>query len=132
METPPPVPPPSLPPSSGIPLSQWKVILHLSGLAGLIAFIPVGNIVAPLIIWLIKKTEFPELDLEGRKVLNFQISFSIYFIVSAILTMGMACLFFPVPLFAAVGLVWLIFTIIGGIKASNNEPYEYPLTMKFL
>ena len=37
---------------------QWAMFCHLGGLAG-IAIPVVGNIVAPLIIWQIKKDDFP-------------------------------------------------------------------------
>jgi uncharacterized protein len=31
-----------------------------------------------------------------------------------------------------VGLFWLIFTIIGSVKASNGEDYRYPLTIRMV
>jgi uncharacterized Tic20 family protein len=127
METPPPSPeshplPPSNP-SSGPDEKQWKVILHLTGLAGFIG---------PLIVWLVKKEEIPALDSEGRKVLNFQFSYLIYMIVSSII--GSVGSFLCIPMFLPLGVfvAWLVFTIIGAVKASNNEPYEFPLTIKML
>ncbi len=31
-----------------------------------------------------------------------------------------------------IGLMWLVFTIIAAIRASNGEPYRYPLTIRFV
>ncbi len=31
-----------------------------------------------------------------------------------------------------VGVLWLVFTIIGSIKASNGEDYRYPLTIRMV
>lgn len=128
--TPPAVPEPPTPPAPQ-PSSdekQWKVILHLSALAGLV--IPsCGNIVGPLIVWLIKKQDLPVLDTEGRKVLNFQISATIYIIVSTIIG-AFTCFLIFIPL--AVVIWWLVYTIIGAIKTSNNEAFEFPLTIKML
>ncbi len=109
---------------------QWKVILNLSALCAF--FIPAGNIIAPLVIWLIKKTELPGLEAEGKKVLNFQISYTIYMIAAMVAFFVGSCLIVPLILPLVVGIPWLIFTIIGGVKASNDEPYEFPFTLKML
>lgn len=106
------------------------MILHLSALAGLV--IPCGNIIAPLAIWLIKKPELPGIDPEAKKVLNFQISYAIYMIASIIVAAVGSCLIIPIILPLVVGIAWLVFTIIGGVKASNGEAYEFPLTIKML
>jgi uncharacterized protein len=134
METPPPFSPEPLPPTPG-PSSnpsahQWKVILHASAFAGL--FCPFGSVLGPLIVWLIKKTEIPSLETEGRKVLNFQISFVIYFVVSAILAAALSCLHVPFILPFAVGVTWLVLTIMGTVKTSNGEDYVYPLSIKII
>jgi len=114
------------PTSSGPDEKQWKVIMHLSALIGLV--VPCGNIIAPLIIWLLKKQDMPSLDPEGRKVLNFQISYTIYMVLAGL------SMFFCIGmiLLPAVALAWLIFLILGAIKASNGESYDFPLTIKML
>ncbi len=136
MDTPPPFPnpeqaPPSLPPQQpapgGIGEQQWIVFLHLSALAGIV--LPsFGHILGPLIIWLVKKPESPAIDAAGRNVLNFQISWTIWMVVS-FLTIW-ACV--GAVLFPAVVIAWLVFTIIGAVKASNGETYKFPLTIKML
>lgn len=125
-----PVPPPTPLPPSSPEEKQWKVILHLSALAGLI--IPCGNIIAPLAIWLIKKPELPGIETEAKKVLNFQISFAIYMIASIVVAAVGSCLIVPIILPLVVGIAWLVYTIIGGVKTSNGESYEFPLTIKML
>ncbi len=133
METPPPITPEPLPPSPG-PVDpatqQWKVILHASAFSGFI--IPFGNILGPLIVWLIKKVELPLLEPEGRKVLNFQISYIIYGVVAWILAIVGSCLYVPIILPVVVFVAWLVFTIIGTVKASNGEDYTFPYTLKLL
>jgi uncharacterized Tic20 family protein len=127
--TPPAVPEPTPPtPQPNPDEKQWKLILHLSGLAGLL--LPYcGNILGPLVIWLIKKQEMPVLDAEGRKVLNFQISAAIYIFVSSIIGF-MTCFLIFLPI--GVVIWWLVYTIIGCVKVSNNEAFEFPLTIKML
>ena len=35
-------------------------------------------------------------------------------------------------LLLVVGILWLVFTIIGSIKGSNGEDYRYPLTIRMV
>ena len=55
------------------------MLCHLSSLAG--SVIPFGNIVGPLVVWLIKKDEYAFVDDQGKESLNFQISITIYTVV---------------------------------------------------
>ena len=81
---------------------MWAMICHLAGLAGII--LPAsGNIVAPLIIWQIKKDNNPFIDEQGKEAVNFQISMSIYLIASIILSF--ICI--GVPLIIATIIVYL-------------------------
>ena len=48
---------------------QWAMFAHLASLIGYV--IPLGNIVGPLVVWLIKKDEFPFVDDQGQGVVEF-------------------------------------------------------------
>lgn len=125
MENPPP-PLTQSPDPGGINENQWAVAIHLSALIGLV--IPFGNILAPLVIWLVRKEHSPSLDAVGKNVLNFQISWTIYIVLAGL------SIFFCVGTFLLpiIGIVWLVFVIIGAIKAGNGESYNFPLTIKML
>ena len=116
--------------SSSVSLSKeekkWAMFCHLSGLCGLI--IPLGNIVAPLIIWVIKRDEMPFVKDQGMEALNFQISITIYFFVSLILLIVVVGLF----LLIAVEIFSIILAIIAALKAADGEKYRYPLTIRFV
>lgn len=105
---------------------MWAMICHLSALAGLIG-IPFGNILGPLIIWLIKKDEMPSIDAHGREALNFQLSMTIYGVIAGVLVL----VFIGVLLLAVLVVVNLVFVIIAGIKANEGELYRYPMTIQF-
>lgn len=133
MDTPPPINPgsPSVPPTPpAIDSNQWKVYLYVSGLAGLL--IPIGNIVAPLILWLIKKEESSEIDAAGRLVLNFQISYTIYAIVSSVVAATLFFLIIPLLLPFAVFIAWIVFMIKGALNSSKGLDYQPPFTLKML
>ena len=105
----------------------WATFCHLSSLVAFIG-IPFGNIIGPLVIWLIKKNEMPLVDQEGKAALNFQISMTIYALISGVLTI--VCI--GPSLLAAVCIVDLIFLLIASVKANNGEHYRYPLTIRFI
>jgi uncharacterized Tic20 family protein len=128
--TPPTIPapenrPPAIPPSPTND-SSLAVLMHLLGFAGFV--FPFGNIIAPLILWLVKRAESPLLDRTGKEVLNFQISYTIYVAVAGILCFVLiGFLILPV-----IFILWVVFMVIGAVKAGNGEEYKYPMTIRLL
>lgn len=102
------------------------VLCHLFGLLGLI--IPPGNVIGPLLIWLLKKEEHPFIEDQGREALNFQITFTIALMVSVFLALVYIGLF----LLAILGIADLILIIMASSAASRGENYRYPFSIKFL
>lgn len=109
----------------GKDVKQWAMILHLSVFAGFI--IPFAGLLAPIIIFILKKEEMPGLVPHGYVIFNWLISAFIYSIVCAILTIVVVGLLG----FLALGILCLVFPIIGAIKASEGEVWPYPLSIKF-
>ncbi len=105
---------------------SWGMFCHLAALAGFV--IPFGNIIGPLIIWLIKKDESPYVDKQGKESLNFQISVTLYCIIAAVLIIVVIGIF----LLIAIGIGTLVLIIVGAIKANNREEFSYPLTIRFI
>lgn len=105
---------------------QMGMFLHLSQLANVILF-PIGVIV-PIVLWQTQKDKMPALDAHGRMVVNWMISVTIYAVVSIILILALI----GILMIAAVGIMGILFPIIGAVKANNGELWEYPLTIKFL
>ena len=106
--------------------NMWAMFCHLSGL--LIFFFPIGNIVAPLIIRLTKKDEFPLVDDQGKEAINFQISMTICFIISSILIFVLIGIIFLI----ALAIIDVIVIVTAAVKASNGIKYRYPMTIKFV
>lgn len=104
----------------------WGMVCHLSALAGFI--IPFGNIIGPLIVWLIKKDESPFVDDQGKESLNFQISITIYCIVAAILILIIIGIFLLIGL----GILALVLIIMAAVKANSGEKFRYPLTIRLI
>jgi len=125
METPPPLVPVLETKESD---RSWCIGLHLSGLSGIVLGFALAHVLVPLVIWLIKRADSPQIDATGKEVLNFQISFSIYFLIGgALCWLLIGFLILPV-LF----IIWLVCTILAAVRASNGETYRYPMTIRFL
>ena len=62
----------------------WGMIAHLSALVGLI--IPFGNILGPLVVWLVKKDTMPFVDDQGKEALNFNITLAI--VIAGLMIVG--------------------------------------------
>jgi uncharacterized Tic20 family protein len=136
MDTPPPLNHPEdsqptiemVPASSSESARSWCIGLHLSGLSGLILSFALAHIVVPLVIWLVKRADSPEIDSTGKEVLNFQITYTIYSLIAGALCFVLiGFLILPIVL-----IVWLVCIIIAAVKTSNGETYRYPATIRFL
>ena len=110
---------------------MWAMICHLSALAGFVVPM-IGNIVAPLIVWQIKKEEFPFVDEQGKEAVNFQISMSLYLLISAPIWILLSFVCIGVLIPVAISIVDLVFLLIAAVKANDGHHYRYPLTIRFI
>jgi uncharacterized Tic20 family protein len=118
---------PSPPTSSSSDTRTWCVLCHASALLGLF-FHFLGHILGPLIIWLIKRSDSPEIDANGKESLNFQISMLIYDAIAAIL-----CIFLiGIPILIGLWILNTVLVIIASVKASHGEFYRYPFTIRLI
>jgi len=124
-------PPPADPASSEE--RQWALFGHLSALTGLFTG-GIGNIVGPLVIWLIKKDTMPFAADQAREALNFNITLLIVGVLLLLITLvtfglGVVLTF---PLSILLGIAWLVLTIIGGMKANEGVAYRYPFALRLV
>ena len=105
---------------------------NLGLLCQLLAFaafvIPFGNVLGPLILWLVKRAESPYLDALGKEAVNFNISWLIYGVVAALsIFVLIGIILAPLVL-----LVWIILVVVASINASEGKIYRYPLTIRLI
>jgi len=116
---------PSTSSSSGV--RTWNVVCHASALIGF--FVPwAGHILGPLIVWLAKRGDSPEIDANGKESLNFQISMLIYNLIAGILCLiliGFVILFI-------LHILNLVLVIVASIQASEGKFYRYPITIRLI
>jgi len=104
----------------------WGMLCHLAALVTLL-WIPLGNILGPLVVWLIKRNDYPFVDQQGKESLNFQVSMTIYMLVAVVLTF--ICI--GMPLLIGLAVADLVLVIIASVKISNGEEFRYPCTIRF-
>jgi uncharacterized Tic20 family protein len=127
-----PIPPIQPPPNSQA--RTWNMLCHLSALAGFLG-IPFGNVLGPLIVWLIKKNEFPSVDAHGKAALNFQLTVVIATMASVIagFILAVICVGFIFFILAgAILICGMVFGVIAAIKANNGEEYKYPYSLDLI
>ncbi|MFZ1218046.1 MAG: DUF4870 domain-containing protein [Chthoniobacterales bacterium] len=119
--------PPAVNVSAIANVRTWCAFIHASALLGVFIHFP-GHLLGPLILWLIKRDDAPELDAHGKEAVNFQISMLIYNAIAAVF-----CLVLVGFVFLAI--LWIlnaIFVIIAAIQASDGKFYRYPMTIRFI
>jgi len=124
---------PPVPGPTEAQIRQWDMWCHLSALAGL--FLPVGNVLGPLLVWQIKKAEFPSVEIHGRAALNFQLTIVIAMVVGIGLAIALSfvCIgWLLIPVVLLVGVAGMVFAVIAGLKANEGQPYQYPYSLKLV
>src|SRR4051812_15218904 len=104
----------------------WGMIAHLSALVGVI--IPFGSVIAPLVIWLVKKDQSAFVAENAKEALNFNITVAVVAVVCWILIF----IFIGVLLGIALAIYWLVMTIIAAIKANEGNMYRYPISIRLV
>lgn len=114
-------------------VNRWAKWIHFSLFVAY--FVPLIGLTLPIVLWQNKKDRYPFIDVHGKIAANWMINLLLYVTLFVIImhntggargTRG-AIIFSCVIL----ALVAIIYPIIGGIKASRGEVWEYPLSVKF-
>jgi len=107
-------------------VNSWAMAIHLSQLANFV--MPVAGIIIPIVLWQIKTVELPALEIHGKIVVNWMISLIIYCAISIALCFVLV----GFPLLILLGVLSVIYPIIGGVKASQGIAWRYPGSISFI
>ncbi len=103
------------------------MLCHATALAGF--FVPwAGHILGPLIVWLAKRGDSPEIDVHGKESLNFQISMLIYSLIAGVLCLVLI----GFVLLGILHILNLVLVIIASIQASEGKLYRYPISIRLI
>ena len=104
---------------------EWASFIHLSLFLGYL--IPLAGLIVPIVLWQSKK-DSPFVDHHGRSATNWIITQIILWIV-----FGLLCLvLIGIPLLAILGVLSIIFPIIGALRAREHKTWSYPLSLRIV
>lgn len=107
------------------PASEEKTMAIL---AHILSIVPGIGIIAPLVIYLVKKDDSSFVAYHARESLNFQITVILLYIISAILMLVLV----GILMIWAVGILNIVLVIIATIRASEGRWYRYPLSVRLV
>jgi uncharacterized Tic20 family protein len=104
----------------------WGMLAHLSAFAGLI--LPLGSILGPLVVWLVKRDQSGFVAEQGKEALNFNISVAI----AALVCWVLVYVFIGILLGVALFIYWMAATILAGIKAGEGVHYRHRFSLRLV
>jgi len=106
---------------------NWGTACHLAAFAGFI--IPIGGgLLGPLVVYLVKRDEYPFVEDQGKESLNFQITMMIAYAIGAVLmVIGIGFL-----LLVFVSIYEIVMIIIAAVQASSGVWYRYPINIRLI
>jgi hypothetical protein len=125
------------PPQITEDIRNIAVLCHLSAALGFL--IPTGgNILGPLVVWLMRRKDSPFIDFHGKEVLNFQITAEIYVAISILIIAAAVranygiLVFIGFFLLVAVVVFDIIMTVIAAVQTNKDIQYRYPLSIRMI
>lgn len=105
---------------------QWAMLCHVSAM--LMYVTAVGGLLAPFVIWLLKRDEMPFVADQGKETLNFQITILLALAASIVLMLVVV----GFVLFWALLAFHFVVTIIAAVKVTEGVTYRYPFCWRVL
>ena len=90
--------------------------------------LPGLGMLLPLVLWLVGRDRSPEIDAQGRLVMNWILSLIVYMAISFFLCL----LLIGIPLLIAFAVLGVVFPIIGAVRAADGRRWRYPMSIPFL
>lgn len=123
---------------------SWAMLCHIAVFLAIV--IPFGHVVGPLVIWLIKKDQYPLVDDQGKESLNFQLTMTIFSIILLIVfIVGLLSfvagdfearipytMLYSGLAFVGLGITNFVFIVIAAVRSYRGEAYRYPISIHFV
>jgi len=103
---------------------QWAMFAHIGTFSSIV--VPLGNFIAPIVVWQLKKHDSDYVVEQAKEALNFQISLVIY----TLLCLPLCFIVIGFFLIFALVIFGLITVIVAGVKANDGEDYQYPMCIR--
>ena len=104
----------------------WAMVVHLSAFAGHI--FPFAHIIAPLVVWLVRRESSAFVNDQGREAVNAQISVTIYAAIAGVLCFVLI----GWPMLGILYLANVVLVIVAAIAAHEGKTYRYPFILRLV
>ncbi len=111
---------------------NWAMAAHLGVMAG--SVVPLGNIIAPLVIWQIHKKKSSFVVKHAVESLMFQVGLiaaTIGLVLLTMVTMG-AAFVIAGPAILLMFVASLVYMIVAAVRANEGKIWEYPVTTRWV
>lgn len=108
------------------------VLAHLSPIIAIIISAGWLGIVGPLLVWLIWRGRGNPVRTAAATSFNFSITVWVAFVIGWLLAFTVVLLPVSLLLWIVPGLLQLVLSVIGAVKASRGEAYRYPFQVPIL
>jgi uncharacterized Tic20 family protein len=105
---------------------QWAMLCHVSAM--LMYVTAIGGLVAPFVIWLLKRDDMPFVADQGKETLNFQITILLALAASIVLMLILV----GFVLFWALLAFHFVVTVVAAVKVTEGVTYRYPLCWRVI
>lgn len=107
---------------------RFKLIgCHLSALS-MWAGLPLGNLIFPYLIWAFGRSESARLNKEGLECLNFQLSLTLYILLSVL----MFYMYIGFLMLSGLFLLHFVYALYAGYRTWQGKAVRYPLTIQII
>ncbi len=105
---------------------------HVIALSGLL--IPFGDLLGPLLVWLLRRGAMPFVDHHGKESLNFQLTISLAWLLClpALLSGIDGLVLAGAITLVLVTVLDVMFVIIASLQSAKGEWYRYPVRLPLL
>ena len=113
----------------------WAMAAHLATLLG--SAVPFGNVLAPLVIWLVQRDRSRFVRKHALESLLFQVGLGVAAVVLVMWMMmsmarGGAGILLPILGVLALTVADLLYMVLAAIRANEGKVWEYPITTRFV
>ena len=103
---------------------NFAIATHLSLFAWFLGLGPLA-LVAPIVLWLVRRNQSVFNDDHGREIVNFGLTFFLLHLLLAVTVVG-------IVVWPVLWVVAVVNMIRGAVAAGNGEYFRYPMTIRFL
>lgn len=108
------------------------VLAHLSPIIALVLSAGWLSFLGPLIVWLVWRERGPLVRTAAATSFNFNVTIWVAFVVAWICVITIVLIPVAIILFLVPGILQVIFSIMGALRASRGEAFRYPFQVPIL